>query len=109
MAERSMTRAMPSLRLTASRPEIQSARGLVVFLRFLLVLAFEIFVIFIAGLFAVAVVRLIVEDEDVFHPHQFGHHALDHLAFGLGVSISSPCGPGAARVRLWKSPSARGA
>ena len=27
--------------------------------------------------------RLVVEDEDVLHAHQVGHHALEHLAFGF--------------------------
>ncbi len=28
-------------------------------------------------------VRLVIDDEDVLHAHQVGHHALEHLAFGL--------------------------
>ena len=27
--------------------------------------------------------RLVVEDEDVLHAHQVGHHPLEHLAFGF--------------------------
>ena len=27
--------------------------------------------------------RLVVENEDVFHAHEFGHDSLDHLAFGF--------------------------
>ena len=34
-------------------------------------------------LLAVAVVRLVVEHQDVLHAHQLGHDALEHLAFGL--------------------------
>lgn len=34
-------------------------------------------------LLAVAVMRLVVQDEDVLHAHQLGHDALDHLPFGL--------------------------
>jgi hypothetical protein len=29
------------------------------------------------------VVRLVVDDEDVLHAHQVGHHPLEHLAFGF--------------------------
>jgi hypothetical protein len=29
------------------------------------------------------VVRLVVDDEDVLHAHQVGHHPLQHLAFGF--------------------------
>ena len=36
-------------------------------------------------------VRLVVENEDIFHPHEFGHHALDHLAFGLVSFDLRPC------------------
>ena len=32
---------------------------------------------------AIAVVRLVVDGENVFHPHQVGHHPLNHLAFGF--------------------------
>ena len=28
-------------------------------------------------------VRLVIDDEDVLHAHQVGHHALEHLAFGF--------------------------
>ena len=28
-------------------------------------------------------VRLVIEHEDVFHAHEVGHHALEHLAVGL--------------------------
>ena len=83
MADRSMTRLTPSLRFTASRPEIQSARRLVVLLGLLPLVAFQILVVVLCRLLAVAVVRLVVDDEDVLHAHQVGHHALEHLAFGF--------------------------
>ena len=35
------------------------------------------------GLFAVAVVRFVVQDRDVFEAHQIRHDALDHLTFGF--------------------------
>jgi hypothetical protein len=40
--------------------------------------------------FAVAVVRFVVDGQDVFHAHQVGHDALEHLAFGFGGDRSSP-------------------
>ena len=33
--------------------------------------------------FAIAVMGFIVDDEDVFHAHEVGHDALEHLAFGF--------------------------
>ncbi len=43
----------------------------------------SVFFVRVPRLLAVAVVRLVVEDEDVLHAHQVGHDALEHLAFGL--------------------------
>ena len=35
-------------------------------------------------------VRLVVENEDIFHSHEFRHHALDHLTFGFsGLDLST--------------------
>ena len=48
-----------------------------------LLVALQVLVVGLVRLLAVAVVRLVVEDEDVLHAHQVGHDALDHLAFGL--------------------------
>ena len=76
--------ATPSLRLTASRPEIHSRAAS------LFSLASSFSSPFrslrsprVLGLLAVAVVRLVVEDDDVLHAHQLGHDALEHLAFGF--------------------------
>ena len=55
-------------------------RGLVVLFGFLLLVAGQIH-FFLHGLFAVAVMRLVVKHHDVFQPHQAGHHALQHLPF----------------------------
>ncbi|MCY1308705.1 hypothetical protein D9M70_587360 [compost metagenome] len=44
-------------------------------------------------LFAVAVVRFVVDDHDVLHAHQIRHHALNHLSFSfkrLRIITSSP-------------------
>ena len=57
--------------------------GLVVLLGLLLLVALQVLVVRFLRLFAVAVVRLVVEDEDVLHAHQLGHDPLEHLAFGL--------------------------
>ncbi len=83
MAERSTTRATPSLRLTGLEAGDPEARGLVVLLGFLLLVALERFVVGVLRLLAVAVVRLVVDREDVLHAHQVGHDPLEHLAFGL--------------------------
>ena len=62
--------------------------GLVVLLGFLLLVALQVLVVLVARLLAVAVVRLVVEDEDVLHAHEVGHHPLEHLAFGFqGVQL----------------------
>ena len=37
----------------------------------------------ISGLFSIAVMRLIIEHEDVLQAHQVGHDPLDHLPFGF--------------------------
>ncbi len=68
-------------RLQAGDPE---AGGLVVALGLLAVVALQVVVLVVVGrLLAVAVVRLVVEDEDVPEPHQLGHDALEHLPLGL--------------------------
>jgi hypothetical protein len=36
---------------------------------------------FVSRLLAVAVVRLVVENQDVLHPHQLGHDPLQRLSF----------------------------
>ncbi len=73
-------------RLQAGDPE---AGGLVVTLSLLALVALEVVVIILVGrLLPVAMVRLVVQDEDVLQPHQLGHHALEHLALGLeGVQL----------------------
>jgi hypothetical protein len=58
-------------------------RGLVVLLRFLLVVAAQIADILFSGLLAIAMVCLVVEYEDALHTHQVGHNPLEHLAFGF--------------------------
>ena len=78
-----MTRATPSLRLTVSRPEIQSRAASLFFSASCLVVALQIVFIIRFGLFAVAVMRLVVEHQDVLQAHQVGHHPLDHLPFGF--------------------------
>ncbi len=46
---------------------------------------------FLAGLFTVAVVSLIVNHKDILYPHQTRHHTLEHLPFGFqGIERFSP-------------------
>lgn len=40
-------------------------------------------VLVVVLLFAIAMVRLIIKNEDLFHSHELGHDTLQHLAFGL--------------------------
>ena len=78
-----MTRATPELALDGLEAGDPEARGLVVLLGLLALVALELLVVLARRLFAVAVMRLVVEHEDVLHAHQLGHDALEHLAFGL--------------------------
>ena len=81
-------------RFQAGDPE---AGGLVVLLGLLPVVALQVLVVRLLRLLAVAVVRLVVEHEDVLHAHQVGHDALEHLAFGLErVQLLAACGLAAA-------------
>ena len=92
-----MTRASPSLRFTASRPEIQRRAASLFFSASFRSSPLSVLVVRSARLLAVAVVRLVVEHEDVLHAHQLGHDALEHLAFGLErVEL-------VARSRPWRS------
>ena len=56
----------------------------VVLLGFLLFVAFQVLVVDFFRFLAVAMMRLVIDDEDVLHAHQLGHDALEHLAFGFG-------------------------
>ena len=67
-------------RFEAGNPK---ARRLVVLFSASFLVAFQVLVVGFLRLLAVAVVRLVIDDEDVLHPHQVGHHALNHLAFGF--------------------------
>ncbi len=55
--------------------------GFLIALRLFLVVARECLFVGIAGLFLVAVVGFVVEDEDVLEPHQVRHDPLEHLSF----------------------------
>ena len=50
---------------------------------FLFLFTLEIHLLFAAGLFAIAVVGLVVDGHDVFHAHEVRHDPLDHLTFGF--------------------------
>ena len=78
-----MTRAEAELAVHGFQAGDPEAGGLVVLLGLLPLVALQILVVRLLRLFAVAVVRLVVEHEDVLHAHQVGHHALEHLAFGF--------------------------
>ena len=59
--------------------------GFVVLLRLVLVVTLEVFEVGLGllRLGPVAVVGFVVDDEHVLDAHEFGHHTLQHLAFGL--------------------------
>lgn len=59
------------------------AGGFVVLLGLLPVVALQFLVVGFWRLFAVAVMRLVVDRQDVLHAHQLGQHALQHLAFAF--------------------------
>jgi len=59
------------------------ARRLVALLSLFLIVALKLLVIGLLRLLTVTVVRLVVDDEDVLHSHQIGHHPLQHLPFRL--------------------------
>ena len=66
--------------LEARNPE---TRGLLVCLRLLPFIALEHGLSVGVRFLAVAVMRFVVEGEDVLHPHELGHHPLKHLPFGF--------------------------
>lgn len=79
---------LPLHDLQAGDPE---AGRLVVLLRFLPLVPFQVGVLGADRLLAIAVVPFVVEDEDVLHPHQLGQHPLEHLALRLQrVQLGSP-------------------
>ena len=88
VAERSMTRVMPILRLNGLQAGDPKAGRFLVLLSFLLFLPGNILFDWIAGLLAIAVVGLVVEYQDVLQAHQVRHDPLDHLAFGFFSVIS---------------------
>ena len=45
---------------------------------------------FFAGFLAVAVVRFVIDHEDIFHPHEAGHHPLEHLSLGFHQGVKNP-------------------
>src|SRR5690606_14873224 len=57
--------------------------GLVILLRLLLVVALELVRFVCARLLAVAVVGLVVENEESLDAQQVRHYSLEHLAFGF--------------------------
>ena len=60
----------------------QACRLIVLFGLFFL-LAFQVGVVRFLRFLAVAVMRLVIDDEDVLQSHQIRHDALEHLALGL--------------------------
>ena len=54
-----------------------------IFIRFLFLLTLQFFVIFILGLLTVAVMRFVIQDQNVFQSHQIWHHPLEHLSLSF--------------------------
>ena len=83
MAERSTTWRTPSLRLTISRPEIQTPSLFSVLIGLLPFFRLQGSFVVIARLKPVAMVSLVVQRHYVLDAHQSGHYPLDHLTFGF--------------------------
>ena len=82
------------LPLDGFEPGDPDPRRLAVPFGFLAVVALEgPFVVFPGRLLAVAVVRLVVQDQDALHAHQARHDALQHLPFCLLGSQVRPLSP----------------
>ena len=71
---------LPVHGLDAGDPE---PGGLVVLFGFGLLVACEVLSLRDPRFLSVAVVCLVVDDQDVLEAHEVGHHPLDHLAFGF--------------------------
>ena len=76
-------REVPSLRCTVSNPVIQSWAALGVLLGLLAIITLQRVLVRFARFGPIAVMGLVVEDEDVLHAHQLRHHTPKHLALGL--------------------------
>jgi hypothetical protein len=81
VADKSITWLRPSFRFTASKPDIQPRAASLFFSVSLFLVTLEVFVAVRVWLLPIAVVRLVIDGEDVLHAHQVGHRALEHLAF----------------------------
>ena len=64
--------------LEARNPQ---ARRLVVLFRLFSFITLEFFIIVTGRFFPVTVMGLVIQHEDIFQGHQFGHYPLQHLAF----------------------------
>ena len=57
--------------------------SLLTVLGFLPFIALQICIVVVFRLLAITVVRLVIESEYVFYPHEIGHYPLEHLALSL--------------------------
>jgi len=73
----------PDVAADGFEPANPHPRGLAVFLGFHPLVSGEPALFAFPRLLAIAVMRLIVDDEDPLHSHQFRHDPLEHLALGL--------------------------
>jgi hypothetical protein len=64
-------------------PEIHKRAAFVVFFGFLTIFRGQLFLFPTADFLAVAVMRLVVHNHDIFHGEQFFAGPLQHFAFGL--------------------------
>ena len=65
------------------QPRYPQSGGFPVFFGFLAVISLERAFLLVARLFAIAVVGLIVEHQDLLDSHELGHDPLEHLPLGL--------------------------
>jgi len=73
----------PKLAVDRFQPRNPETRRLVVLVGFLFVVTFEVAFFVDAWPLAIAVVRLVIDGEDILEPHQVRHDALEHLALGF--------------------------
>jgi len=70
----------PDLAFHAFKAVNPETRSLIIAFGFFLVISLEVFVFFTIGFFSIAVVRFVIDDQNILHAHQTRHHTLKHLA-----------------------------
>ena len=86
----------PMVRFTASIPEIhRRAASLFSFASALSSPFQRLFFLHRQRPFAIAMMRLVIQDDDVLHSHQRSRHAAQHLPVAFGFDLRWPAQPAA--------------